>query len=83
MGNEDRRLIGVIITGDAVATLARGGERIAEMASPVPATATFVHAYFCHTRNAFVVAFQDDSFAPVAAGCEIPLVRIPRVSVAH
>ena len=73
----NRRLMGVIITGEAVADIARTGKRIIDVSSLVPETASFFTSYFDHSRNAFVVVFEDDSFGPVASGALIPLLCNP------
>ncbi|KKL82274.1 hypothetical protein LCGC14_1986450 [marine sediment metagenome] len=68
------RVMGVIITGEAVSALAREGKRTIEVSSGVPETATFFKSWFDHSRNFYVAAFEDESFDPVEAGCEIPLL---------
>ena len=72
-----RRLVGVIITGKAVASIVRAGKRSIDVSSPVPATALFYTSYFDHSRNAFVAVFEDDSFDPIADGCLIPRMLAP------
>ncbi len=70
----NRRLAGVIITGEAVASIARAGKRSIDVSSPVPATASFFTSYFDHSRNAYVAVFEDDSFGLIAPGALIPLL---------
>ena len=72
--NGNRRLAGIIITGETVASIVRAGKRIIDVSSNVPATASFFTSYFDHSRNAFVAVFEDDSFDCIADGCLIPLV---------
>ncbi len=75
--NDNRRLAGVIITGEAVASIVRVGKRSIDVSSPVPVTASFFTSYFDHSLNAFVVVFEDDSFDLMYPGSEIPLVNGP------
>ena len=81
MSDENRRLMGVIVTGDTVAEFVREGKRTIEVPSTVPETATFVMAWFDHERNAFVTVFQDVSFDRVADGCSIPILFMPNVVI--
>ena len=81
MRDENRRMVGVIVTGDAVAAIVREGKWIMEVPPGVPTTAAFVRAHFDHSRNSFVAIFTDESFYPVAVGCEIPLIHMPPVFV--
>ena len=76
-----RRLVGVIITGKAVASIVRAGKRSIDVSSPVPATALFYTSYFDHSRNAFVAVFEDDSFGLVSAGCEITMLYMPHLVI--
>jgi hypothetical protein len=77
----NRRLAGVIITGEDVALLALEGQRVVHVSSPVPATASFFTSYFDHSRNAYVAVFEDDSFGPIASGGLIPILCNPVASV--
>ena len=70
----NRRLAGVIITGDAVAAIVRAGKRSIDVSSPVAETASFFTSYFDHSRNAYVAVFEDDSFDLIASGALIPLL---------
>ena len=76
-----RRLMGVIITGEAVAAVVREGFRRKQyVRSEIPESAKFYTAHFSHERNAFVAVFEDPSFAPVAEGGLIPLMNsVPEI----
>ncbi len=76
--NNDRRLAGVVITGEDVAEIAREGKRsINVVCSSVPASALFFTSHFDHSRNAFVVIFEDESFGLIPPGGVIPLLPWP------
>jgi hypothetical protein len=61
-----RRLQGITVSVEMVGDLARAK-------GTVPQTATFNHAYFDHSRNAFVCYFEDVTFAEVAEAGIIPI----------
>lgn len=73
----ERRLAGLIITGECVASLARAGKRTIDISSPVPETASFFTSYFDHSRNAYVAVFEDESFNLLCEGCVIPILNEP------
>ena len=75
----NRRIVGVIIRGEAVASIVREGKRTIEVTKGLPETAKFYGAHFDHFRNAFVAVFQDDSFDLVADGEMFPLRDTPHI----
>ena len=75
--NDSRRLAGVVVTGEVVAAIVKAGKRSIDVSSPVPATATFFTSYFDHSRNAYVVVFEDESFDRHCEGGLIPLLNEP------
>lgn len=73
----NRRLMGVIISGETIAAIVREGKRSIAVSSLVPASASFVTAYVCHSRMSFVAVFEDESFDPVFSGYEMPIFDCP------
>lgn len=72
-----RRLAGLVVTGEAISEFVKSGTRFVGVESPVPDTATFFTSYFDERRNAFVLVFEDDSFALVPEGDMIPILYEP------
>lgn len=76
-----RRLLGFVLTGESLGMVARSaGVRTISVESPIPESATFFTAFFCHERNAFVCVFEDESFARVCEGGLIPIVECPTIT---
>ena len=76
---EMRRLYGFLVAGEVLGVFFRNGNRSFKVTGPVPESASFWSAYFDHSRNAFVVVFEDESFPPVAGGEEIPIGAGPDI----
>jgi len=58
----------ILVAGEYIAKLAQAGEHRFNVDSKIPASARFHSAYFEPTRNAWLVAFEDDSFPLVEEG---------------
>lgn len=68
-----RRQIGVAISCESLALLARPGAWVCRVESMIPETAEFRRAYFDHERGAFVAVFEDDSFGQIGDPGSLPL----------
>lgn len=79
----NRRLAGLVVTGECVGMMSRSGDRTITVDSPVPETASFFTSYFDHSRNAYVCVFEDESFDPVAEGAIIPILDRPAWVTEH
>lgn len=71
-----RRLKGVLITGRLLEMFLLSRTVNIKIQSSIPETATFYTAYFDHSRNAFVVFFEDESFDCVPEGELVPICNV-------